>query len=485
MAHLEENMKRHKLLLEIIVFFIVLILVIGKYYDAVRYKNLGNGGGMENFYNIDVPVDAIVYGSSHAACTVNNGLLWENYGIASYTLSAGNQTVDGIYYFMRETFKVNKPKIALVETYTLGLDSFELKPLYRTVLTTKWSLYYPFYILKHAHDLNYSREFTEELLLRMPIVHSRYNELDRADFINENFYNRGYQGSNENTPISRPVYTDDRAEIPAICQYYLDEMVKLCKKNGVQLVFFNAPYEASEEDVAMQNSILDFANANDIPYIGFIHNDDEYGINYDTDFREFSHLNDTGANKVTTVLGEYMEENYDMTDRRDYAGYDDWNTHVDFLYDKQDKYRLYEQNTLPDYLNYLSSLKDKYTLIISLNGDYNALGEEAYSSNLLAFGIDEQSYLKGGTWLIQNGEITYYTEGESSYQFNTEFQNNADCNLYKTDEDEFGHVLINGYDCTRETNGISIQIFDEHCLYFVDDIYVNVYDGLDVNHIDY
>ena len=104
-------MRKHKYLIEVVMLFILLSIVIGKYNDAVRYKHVGNGGGVENYYAMNVPVDVVAYGSSHAGCTVNNALLWDEYGMATYTLSAGNQTADGIYYFMKEFFKKNKPSV--------------------------------------------------------------------------------------------------------------------------------------------------------------------------------------------------------------------------------------------------------------------------------------------------------------------------------------------------------------------------------------
>ena len=118
--------KKHAYLAELLVFCILLAVIVSGIYDTVRYKNVGSGGGMDNFYNTDVPIDVIIYGSSHAACTVNNGVMWEDYGIASYTLSAGSQKADATYFFLQESIAKNKPKVALVETYNLANNDFTL-----------------------------------------------------------------------------------------------------------------------------------------------------------------------------------------------------------------------------------------------------------------------------------------------------------------------------------------------------------------------
>ena len=38
-------------------------------------------------------------------CTVDHGLLWDQYGIAGYTLSAGSQRLDSTYYFLKEAIR--------------------------------------------------------------------------------------------------------------------------------------------------------------------------------------------------------------------------------------------------------------------------------------------------------------------------------------------------------------------------------------------
>lgn len=82
-----------------------------------------------------------VFGSSHAHCTVDHGLLWDQYGIAGYTLSAGSQRLDSTYYFLKEAIRVQKPKIAVVEVWGTVLDGMEYseEAIYRNTLGMHWS----------------------------------------------------------------------------------------------------------------------------------------------------------------------------------------------------------------------------------------------------------------------------------------------------------------------------------------------------------
>lgn len=473
-------MKKHLFLLETIVFISILVLVIGKYYDAVRYKTTGNGAGVDNIYTQKVPIDVVAFGSSHSSCSLNNAQLWEDYGIASYALTAGTQNVDGTYYFMQEMFKHNKPKIALVETYVFYEDEFTRESLYRSALTPKWSLQYIPFVLKRAEFSGYDREFTEELVLRMPLVHDRYRELSRADFYNDMFYNKGFRGSEICNEIEKPVKTDAVNEMPEKCRYYIDKIVELCQKEGVQLIFFNAPYEASEEEVANQNGMRQYAEEHGIPYLGLMHNDEEYGIDYSKDFREHDHVNDIGAQKITTIIADYLLENYDLTDHRNEAGYEEWDLFARYIDDRHQMYALNSCTDLASYLDLIKQMSDRYDIVISFNGNYNAQGEEAIEPSLEPLGIDLDMYLEGGVILMENGEITYRSGGASNYNFHKELEHNTDLCLCKTDSDPYGHVYFNGVDYMKEYNGISIHVYDEQCIYLVDDMYVDVYEGLNV-----
>ena len=81
------------------------------------------------------------FGNSHAHCTVDHGLLWNNYGIAGYTLSAGSQQLDSTYYFVKEAIEVQKPKVVVVEVYgALWEEISNLEEtVYRNTLGMRWS----------------------------------------------------------------------------------------------------------------------------------------------------------------------------------------------------------------------------------------------------------------------------------------------------------------------------------------------------------
>ena len=87
--------KNDRNLIKIIGFLLVVCIVLGKTTSVLNYKDTGGGGGWQRFYHMpQKTADVMFFGSSHAHCTVDHGLLWDQYGIAGYTLSAGSQRLE-------------------------------------------------------------------------------------------------------------------------------------------------------------------------------------------------------------------------------------------------------------------------------------------------------------------------------------------------------------------------------------------------------
>lgn len=84
--------------IKIILFSILVISMLWGILSIFNYKDMGGGGGFQRFYQADKnSIDVLFFGSSHAHCTIDHGLLWDQYGMAGYTLSAGSQELDSTY----------------------------------------------------------------------------------------------------------------------------------------------------------------------------------------------------------------------------------------------------------------------------------------------------------------------------------------------------------------------------------------------------
>lgn len=83
------------------------------------------------------------------------------------------------------------------------------------------------------------------------------------------------------------------------------DMFNLCHRKGIDVVFFKAPEARWSQDES--RIIKDFMNKNGFRFLEMNDYLDEMGIDSATDFRDSSHLNSSGAIKVTKFLAKYLE----------------------------------------------------------------------------------------------------------------------------------------------------------------------------------
>ncbi len=73
------------------------------------------------------------------------------------------------------------------------------------------------------------------------------------------------------------------------------------------MVLFASPYVVSEEEQMRINAVGEIARENGIPFINFNCLYQETGIDFSCDFRDSSHVNNAGAQKVTEYLAQYIK----------------------------------------------------------------------------------------------------------------------------------------------------------------------------------
>ena len=473
--------KNDRNLIKIIGFLLVVCIVLGKTTSVLNYKDTGGGGGWQRFYHMpQKTADVMFFGSSHAHCTVDHGLLWDQYGIAGYTLSAGSQRLDSTYYFLKEAIRVQKPKIAVVEVWGTVLDGMEYseEAIYRNTLGMHWSKNLFEFVDYMAAGMGESSSYRNRVLCKLPIIHSRYKELSKEDFKDDLPYMRGYRGSFDIVSFETPVKVsaDQKAELNPVCEEYLYKIIELAKESGTQLVFMASPYILSEEEQMRFNKTAEIAAQESIPMLDYNQLRDEIGLDYAVDFRDSDHVNNSGAAKVTDHLARFLTANYELTDHRGDSKYKDWDLNKQYLDDKRETNMLNGLTDAGSYLQGVSTLQNR-TVILSLNGNYMAAGD-SYYDGLAALGICYEDYQKGGVWIFENGVPTLYLSGKEYSQkypikdgeiYVKSELHNEDC--------EDTELILNGKNYSFVENGLNILIYDQDTKQVIDhagtDIYVS------------
>lgn len=276
-------------------------------------------------------LDLLFIGNSDVYRGVTPIELWDEYGIASYAYTAPGERIWTGYYLLKEALEYHNPQVIIMDVDNIFTVSHSSSGNYRKVFdnmknnNVKWEA---------INDPIYEFSLADKLSYYFPIFiyHNRYSELTKEDFkyafYNYHFAYKGLDMIGTRMPYENGfdymAYSSNKKEIPDKNKEYLDNMVKLCKENNIELILMELPSAASWS-MEKHNAVLEYAGDNDLTFIDFNLNSDETGFDWTIDTSDGGdHLNVYGAQKITKYLGNYLNSNYDLPDHRNDNKYEKW-----------------------------------------------------------------------------------------------------------------------------------------------------------------
>lgn len=262
-------------------------------------------------------LDVLCFGTSHAYHSFSPLELEEKYGISSYTLGTSSQSIQCSYYLMKDAVKKQHPKVIVFEIHGVKYmeDYYSLARVHVAMDGMPLNLTK----LEMCKDyLSNTLNFEEQLEFIFPIIkfHTRWEELKKVDFEQENAYLRGFLKSKDVEEQRRPekiIAAGDKEEVYENVRIYFDKIIQLCKENDVSLLIYQAPMGADDEeflDVHKKTGyMMDYAQQQGIDVIDFEKLVDEIELDYSNDFVNSGHVNVNGAMKITDYLGDYLKTN--------------------------------------------------------------------------------------------------------------------------------------------------------------------------------
>lgn len=458
----------------------VLSLCIGFTFNALVYKDTGGGGGFDRLENLpDDSADVIFFGNSHCHCTIDHGYLWDNYGIAGFTFSAGNQQIDSTASFVEYALSQQHPKVVAVEISGVFADCVDSDyvDVYRNLVGMDYSFSYVDRALTMAKTIGDTADRKFELLTKYPLVHSRYREFTREDFKLDIPYMMGYRGSMETEAYERPSVEEWTAvnPIPEDVLAEVTKIINLTNENDVELVFFASPFIIEQSKQERFNAFDEYAAKNNLTFINYNNMYDELGMDFGVDFRDPDHVNNRGAAKVTGAIAEVLNAKFNLPDRRGDEKYKAWDMNSRYLQNKTIRNNLSPEVDFNTYMNALNLVGDRYLIIIKMAGDYMSL-PEMYASGLEDCGVTQDIYSNGGCVILKNGKFTEQLTGDYSRCISTP---NEEINI----DSQKNRFLIDGVKYVLPKDGIGVMVYDLKLGYLVDVALVDVYqDGNVVKH---
>lgn len=324
-------------------FFLLLVFTIYLAGSVLRIKSDHGINQQEGMYwQPGDSIDVAMMGSSHIHCNVNTGLLWEKYGIASYDYSGAEQPLWMTYYYLKELYKYQSPKVVVLDMYTPARfkEDYQYKWIAENIYGMRFSI-------NKLQMLSVSVEPSKlhKYFPSFAVYHSRYDELETEDFnyffwdSQENEAFKGYTPYWSITPQKRPQVSEEREDgLSAKSEEYLRKIISYTKKKGTKLILIVAPYTVTDEDMRTYNRIARIAAEEGIDFIDYNGCYEEMELNFDTDFNDPSHLNYWGSCKFTDYLGQYLDSCEEIPDRRGQKGYESWDENARLIEQERTDY---------------------------------------------------------------------------------------------------------------------------------------------------
>ncbi len=308
-------------------------LVTPKYMTSIR-----EGALISEYYREEIKKhDVIFIGDCEVYGNFSPIALWENYGITSFIRGSPQQLVWQSYYLLEETLKYEKPEIVVFNVLAMKYNEPQNEAYNRMTLDgMRWST-------SKVRSINSSMLDDEnfiEYLFPLLRFHSRWRQLTLEDFkyifsSNQISHNGYYMrvdvkpATTFPTPRRLPTY-----QFGDKVYYYLDKMVELTKRNGIELILIKAPtlypHWYDQWDLQMQ----EYAQKNGLLYINFLNHIEEMELDFTKDtYNAGLNMNVWGAEKLSKYFGELLVEMYGLTDhRKDEILSRVWDEKIDFYY---------------------------------------------------------------------------------------------------------------------------------------------------------
>lgn len=257
-------------------------------------------------------IDLLVLGDSESYTAVSPMRLWEKTGITSYICGQTGQKIGETWYFLKTALQNQSPRMVILETNLLFRYQGLTKEA-QTAVSETGSYCFPVF---RYHNL-WKQLFGKKMMKTV-----NYKGFTIRDSVG------AYKGGDYMMP------SKEREKIEPAVRFYLDRIVRLCRKEGISLLLLSAP---SPVNCTYQrhNAISDYAEQKEIDYLDLNLKLKELKIDWKVDsLDKGDHLNLSGAHKVTDYLSIYLKEQGTWTDHREDKDYQSWNMLSD-AYEKQ------------------------------------------------------------------------------------------------------------------------------------------------------
>lgn len=316
------NTKTVKQLVRALCFALILVLLVTVLTFVTRDKNEAE---LVRLYYAEEEnsLDVVFVGSSHMMCGIYPMELYHEYGITSYNFSSSALVLPQAYYQVVEALKTQTPEVLVLDISGVSYSNIKVgSPEFIHVQfdNMKWSRNK----VEAINDLIEDPDDRLEYYFPLMKFHTRWKSLRPFDFQPLTGYTKGARFSEtvlENPGAIEIVPEDFVVPIAEYPETYLRKILDYCRGQNVPVVLLNLPSLSDEAWQGTYNAVFEIAEEYGIAYLNLLYHLDAMGFDFTTDMRDTAHCNRSGAEKVSSYLGNYLKEHYELPDRRDDPAY--------------------------------------------------------------------------------------------------------------------------------------------------------------------
>ena len=271
-------------------------------------------------------IDVLFLGGSLVYVDIDPGIMWDDYGIAGFDLGGAEAPPWVSYYHLKEAFREQKPKILCYEVSTACIFPELVQRSERGAQNNygmKWN--------RNRVEQLYINSDKDDFRVRLNpynIMHGRYNDIQKDDFVNErgSMDFKGFDPADGIMEFEMPVLTGTTEVEPCSekAEKYIRKIINLARDEGCTVLLFSSPHKLNDHEEKQYNYIQQIADSEGVEFLDFNKKYFDIDMDFSEDLSDWFHLNYSGSCKFTQYLGAVLKSKYDIPDRRGDARYLSW-----------------------------------------------------------------------------------------------------------------------------------------------------------------
>lgn len=299
--------------------------------------------------------DVWFIGTSHIYDSIDPMMLWKQHGIRSFDLAAPGSLMPQTYWTMMCALQYGEPKVMVLDPHKARFnDRRQMKEEIGTVHTGFDSIPFSLLKIRGICDIFDTWEERFEYICKFSIYHNRWDDLSKKDFILSPSVSKGFYFNNNLMDGSdyEVVHTEKVSDMDTLGFFYLRKIIEACKERDIELLLIGVPFCRDEEEQSVMNAVAQLAGEYGVKYQDLT---DEDIVDYGVDYGDRGHANLFGAKKITSYIGGYLSEHYDLPDYRSTAEVaEEWDSsYRDYQQYKLEKVR--KAGKIKPYVQWLAS----------------------------------------------------------------------------------------------------------------------------------